>query len=561
MAVITKQQRLEHFSRAFDAFSPYLTRLNDDGKMNLKQNLMVSVGNFSDRVNNLNSALGENKFRDAMEVIGQVAGERLEKEGVQNFSNDLGGLHATNISSLILYSQYQSYTLSYVFDTYGMDQEKTIYNFQQLATKNQNGIFGADDIMYDPRYSTHPMAGMTGADNSQFTQLVTGATLPATIKFDKPIRINSVRLEVEDKQTKEWVVVGVDQPDGYQKGVMGMTRSAADSIEIDYNTGTLTVTNPKAFNNVSNIRATAWYDSTKDATQSNVPTFYSRNDTVTINSMPHQFSLEQNIEDIVHMNKTMAYNKPQGLASSYSKTTIAQLMNLYVKNIDRNIMRTLITPYLPFIAAINDDRAFNLTGWTTGGNANIFEARIDEMFGQIDVLMSGRNEGRTATAILVDSIGAINLMASRKFIKMGAGLSYSDGLIGTYNGIPIIRSRILDYYFSPAWKQDPYLNKANALNISEQLTQNLAVDPGNGEQVSIMFAVHKDPTNRVASGVWGDFIAPYATSGMLANNGTRVVHSILTEYACKLLLPNLAVPFAVKVSSVPDIGAPNIVVK
>ena len=555
-ATITTKDRLDHFSDSYDIAAQYFSTLNPEGKESVKKGLMTALNNFCDRLDTVEGLTGQS-FSDPYTSIGRhLVGALAKKDMLSNFSNDLGGIQSTNISALIIGSYYQSYGLSYISKLEGMTSPKTIYNIQQLAAFNDFGFFQKDDIVLDPRQSMYPAAQLTGSQVNVFTKETTANTLE-TINFNGPIRINSITMYVQDTTTEEWLPVGHDKADGYQKGKIYSKLSGAKSIAVDYLAGTITPDTPTAIDGINKIRFEATYDNTKDKDQSHVPTLYGRNEPIELNSMSHQFTIRQNLEDIVHMNKEYAYNKPMGVASNYAKNTLAQLMSFYTRSIDTNIMRTLVEPYLPYLSSVREENAFNLAGWTAAGNMNLFEGRMYELFAHLDVTMSNETDGRRPTCIVVDSVGATNLMTNRFFVKQGAGESSSDGFIGTLYGLPVIKSRVLDWYGQERYKNLPN-GSVNALNIYEKLKTNLSVDTSAGEAVSIGFVIHKSPDNKEAPVITGDYIVPWATSAVISNGGTIIEHSILCEYANKLMLPKLAIPIVMKVSSHPGFILPEI---
>lgn len=559
--MITTQQRLNQFSNAFDTAAKFrcFSNLNNEGLASTKNAMMKALNNWCDRLSVLETFSGSNKFADPFSMIGGQVAEAAAKQGMGvNFSNDLGGVNSTNISTLILGSYYQSYAMSYIAKLEGMTSPKTVYPIQQLRAYNDFGVYHKDDIVFDPRISPYPAAQLTGAQIANHVKDITGATLQ-DVDFAIPIRINSVKMEIKETGKDEYIPVGFDRPDGYQKGKLYTTVGGATSISIDYAKGKIKVKGATALNNVDAIRFTASYDSTKDDTQAYVPTLYSGNEMLELNSMAHQFTLRQNLEDIVHMNKEYAYNKPIGVASSYAQNTVAQLMNFYVRSLDTNIMRTLVEPYLPYITSITDDQTFNLAGWTSAGNMNLFEGRMQELFAHLDTTMANNTDGRRPTAIIIDSVGAVNLMTNRHFKRQGAGMSSSDGFVGTLYNVPIIKSRVLDWYTKEEYKTLPN-GTANPYNIYDKLKANLSFDTAAGEAVSVGFVVHKDPSNKEAAVIVGDYIVPYCTSSMPSNGATIVEHSILCEYATKLMLDKLAIPIVIKVSSHPSFKTPDIAI-
>lgn len=560
--MITTKDRLEQFSNTFNAAAKLgaFRNLNAEGLESTKNAMMVALDNWCNRLDMVNNFSGGKTFADPFAVMGAGIANQLAKSGqTENFSNDLGGLAATNISTLILGSYYQSYAMSYIAKLEGMPDQKTVYNIQQLRALNSFGQYQKDDIVLDPRSSVDPAGQIMGAQINEHIQsgdsvrtlVDDNSTLKTEVNFGIPIRIGTVHMFIQEKDKTEWMPVGYDRPDGYNNGNIYTRLNAAKDMKINYREGKITIDTPVALNNVKDIKFTAVYDSTKDITQSQVPTLYSGNDHIEIEAMAHQFKLQQNLEDIVKMNKIYSVHKPAGLASSYAQNTVAELMGLYIRSLDANIMKTLILPYLPHFASVKDDEAFDLSGWTTGGDVNLLEARMYELFAHLDTTMSNETE-RRPTCIVVDSVGAVNLMTNRFFKRQGAGLSSSDGYIGTLYDLPVIKSRTLDLY-----SQERYKN-VNPMNIYDQLKANLGIDTSAGEAVSIGFVCHKNPGNKEAPVIVGDHIAPWCTSSMPSVGGTVVEHSILCEYGVKLMLPKLAMPLVCKVSAHPKYRAPEI---
>lgn len=546
--LIRTQDRLEQFSNTFNAAAACncFSNLDSEGLESTKGAMMTALDNWCQRVDLVKN------FSDPFALMSENVYGHLAKQGrAQDFSNDLGGIASTNISTLILGSYYQSYAMSYIAKLEGMTDQKTIYNIQQLKAANDFGIYHKDDIVLDPRTSMNPMGQVMGSQINTKSKEITGATVTDQ-DFGVPIRIGTVDMFIQETGKDTWVKVGFDRPDGYSKGKLFSKVNAGD-ISIDYRTGKITVAEAQALTNVAKIKFEAAYDSTWDKTQSQVPTLYSGNDSIELNAMGHQFKLEQNLEDIVHMNKVYAYNKPAGVASSYAQNTVAQLMSFYVRSLDTNIMRTLVMPYIPYLRTVKENEAFNLAGWTAAGNMNLFEGRMFELFAHLDQTMANETDGRRPTCIVVDTVGAVNLMTNRFFKRQGAGVFSSDGYVGTLYGLPVIKSRVLDTVSS-----DKY--KGYELNISDDLKKNLSIDTAAGEAASIGFVCHKNPGNKEASIIVGDYIVPWCTSSMPSVGGTVVEHSILCEYAVKLMLPRLAIPIVCKVSAHPNFRVPEITV-
>lgn len=558
--MIRTRDRLQQFSNVFDAAAQLgaFNTLNAQGKDSTKQAMMTALNNWCDRLDVVENFSGAHKFADPFTMIGGNVVGTLAKKGVpQNFSNDIGGVASTNISTLILSSYYQSYGLSYIAKLEGMTDPKTIYTFQQFRAANDFGVYEAGDLVTDPRMSPDPMLQVTGNGISMHTKEITGASVGASVEFNMPIRIGTVDMYIQETGKTEWIKVGFDKPDGYNKGKIFSRINAAESMDIDYTKGKITVTGAATLNNVEKIKFEAAYDSTKDSTQAYTPTLYSTLDNIELNAMQYQFTLEQNLEDIIHMNKMYAYNKPGGVASSYAQNTISKLTEIYVRNLDTNIMTTLATPYLPHMASLKENQVFDLTGWTAGGDMNLFEGRMYEMFAHLDITMANQANSARPTCLVVDSVGAITLMTNRAFKRQGAGVSTSDGFVGTLYGLPIIKSRVLDTFSQERYKTTKK-GTTNPLNIYDQLKDNLAVDPTSGDAVSIGFACHRDPGNKDASVIVGNHIVPWCTASMPSHNGAVIRHSIMTEYATKLMVSQYAMPFVMKVSAHPFYNAPDV---
>ena len=558
--VISTEQRLANFSKKFDAACQgnMFSSLNSEGLQNVKTEYLKTLKNFSERVTLGNSLMGGNSyFRDPYELIGENVSNVLDLVGKPyNFSNNLGGVESQNISNLMLQAQYQSYGLGYIFNIYGMDHPKTLFNFQSLKAENAFGIFKENATLIDQRYSSHPMAQLTGTAVNEYVQEVNANTLEATTSFGFPIRIKSITLEGYDDDAGKWVLMGYDVQSNNHSGVVAQKVSVAAKIEVNYDSGEISVDTPAAVNGVSKYRWKVWKDLTRQA-DGQAPTVYASNDNIELEARPHFFSIRQNLEDIVRMNKEYQINKPNGIASSYAKTAISQLMSLYIKGIDVDIMNALVRPFIPTILENTPDTTFNLSNWQNSGNTNLLETRMAQMFSTIEAYMSGVADGRRPTSIITDSNGAVTLMSNRYFQRAGAGFSYSDGLVGTLYGINIIRSRFLDYLFSPTWEYDG--EELNTYNMSSDLIN--AVSPDANEQISVMFAVHKDASNKTAPGVLGSYIPPYATNGMLDRGGMNIVHTIETEYTSALVLPQLVAPFVVRTSGSLNYAGHNVTVK
>jgi len=86
-----------------------------------------------------------------------------------------------------------------------------------------------------------------------------------------------------------------------------------------------------------------------------------------------------------------------------------------------------------------------------------------------------------------------------------------DSLIGTYNGIPVVRHHALDGAF------DVYDNQGKAT-----------------ERYGVVFAVYKAPSGAIAPTIFGEYLPPYsAVPALNFDNAAQYSQELLSMSACK----------------------------
>jgi len=424
-----------------------------------------------------------------------------------NFSaSDLESVSDVEVIDIAIASTLMSHGLTYFAMERPMNAATQSINFQGLKAVNSAGGFTAGQTVLDPRTGL-PTSINLGRDGATVTTGdIAGNALAASYDLAAPVVLGTTKIYfTPDGGSQVLVAKGsgvrvVESGVEYEYMVYEKTAILADGVRVNLATGVVT--------GLSDITAgmtaadTVVINSVVDriAESDGAHTLKLRpfNDTVELESSENRVILNSSVETTAYMNKIYRQNARYGVAVDFGKRAIDQVVSLYTYFIDVLVMKTLyeLAVTKSSLGTI-DVSGFDYDAYKTSKN--------DVLSNGVRALTSTilTNTGNPATALAVDTVAANVLATDSDNMKLVPAFDeVRDGLIGSYNGVPVIRNS--------------YLNgKATT---------------GNG----LIMAAHKSKYANAAPVAFGEYLPPYSTiPAVNPNNPGELSQALFSQTACK----------------------------
>jgi hypothetical protein len=277
---------------------------------------------------------------------------------------------------------------------------------------------------------------------------------------------------------------------------------AIDTV-VDYKNGKITF---KKLPAGIEVKASANIDSTSDETGKTILTVTPDYKNVILTAKPQQMLFKDNNLKNAYLNKLNIKLAGTNAQIDYGQVAVGKLISIYVHYVNRLVVNATIE--CGHITTMEENKAgikqvtCDISGYNGFGAAGSF---ADTKYDYIKSFIIALNQrclditGKGMTAILTGSRGTNILASTPDFVK-SADYQELNAMVGTYDGIPVIRHQ--------------------NVNI---------VEPSDGKSAFI-YGVFKDPSGSAAGVAFGEFL-PVRVSDAVANyNNPEQVCRSLTSY-------------------------------
>lgn len=207
---------------------------------------------------------------------------------------------------------------------------------------------------------------------------------------------------------------------------------------VNYTLGTVTISSGLATGDV--ITAVAVQDVGADTSGTNILKVRSAHTATQLNSLPKMFIFEENEAANMYMNKIMAVAARAGGITDYRALHFGRLTNMYIEDINRDLIRNLVTLGAGVTAV-----TLNLSTYTTG---NSFALTKDDVISKFFIDLRSDLLSRTgvpATVCVTGTQGASLLQSvPGKWVAAPDFFTILNGFVGTFDGLPVYRHNLLD---------------------------------------------------------------------------------------------------------------------
>lgn len=471
-----------------DAKASLMTGINEEGFMHRADRIRQSASNFY-----FSAAPG------IFEPVSAMFKSFSETPGLPDVDN-VAGVDLVDINIMAT----QQSVMGYLSAERSMDKPTDIAWYQKLVAMNDAGGFNKGEDVLNP-YSPLPTKINLGAVVTSKTVAV-NADGDVEIQLDaKPIVKKQVTIVAKDA-SGEVVATGSDlKGDGV---IYWDNGTACDSATVNYDTGKITLTSVVS-TVAASLAATGNIERTSQKDGANTLKVKPKTETTVLTAKPNRIIMENSFEENMFINK-QAYNLSNvGVSLDFGKRAINQLLRSFVNYLDV----TSVTKTAEVMIGQTPSDELDYTDYLISTSEASTKNDIVNQY----VLKLNNNlqtkSGKGPTAYLVDSEAAIILGNNPMYFQPNdAFIQNLDGLIGTYNKIPVIRHHALNGIFDTAEVKYGFLG-----------------------------ALYKDPAGATAPTIYGEFLPPYSIQPALNyENPSQFSNGLFSQSVTEKLVPELA---------------------
>lgn len=464
--------------------------------------------------------LFSHKKENAASTVRRFSSEVYNYRGVTNSYQN--GMMATDIIDITLSSTIHSLWQWFCVER-NVDTQTTNFTYSQLIANNSVSGFSPGDPVISP--ITAPPLNLYAGDSVDISVNKTLANNDYIVNLGGPVMPGSIKgyLTADIGEGKEVIV---DTSNGY---LFGKGRVA----NVNYKTGVITFANgsEQTYNAALTFKAIA--DRVHDKTGDRVLKMGKEMITKPVAAVTCQLILQGNAFDNINYNKMVhritqssegqisAFTDPYEM--SLQQLTIADIANKNNMAIEKLVEATRHAPQL-----VLDWSTMSLTGYS--GTYQMF-VKMQMLKVRGDMAL---RTGKEVTCWMVDMKASYAIGAMEGFVANGYDIGNGrDGLIGTLDGIPVVRAAGLDGKSRVA--------DAVAINNSNWN------DKDKPELYGLIIGVHKDPSGLIAPCAFGEYLPPYTT--ILAGNYDQPLmmsSTLFSSIAVDTLAPELVCSIALK---------------
>jgi hypothetical protein len=333
---------------------------------------------------------------------------------------------------------------------------------------------------------------------------------PKDLVFYFGVSLMPESLDVQLVANSSVVANGIDH-----NGKVFFTGTASVVGEVDYNAGTATFKDvPAGYSIVvkGNI------DTTSDTTGNSILTVAASYKNVILIAKPQQMIFKDNSLKNAYLNKLNIQVAGTGLQMDYGEMAVSKLISIYIHYVNRMVVADTIRAGLQTYAAegvanaVTRDISAYLgtaagTGFADTKNDYLKNFVIDLNQRSLDTT------GKGITAILTGSRGSNLLAGTNNFVK-GAQFDELNAMIGTFDGIPVIRHQLID-------QAEP--KEADGTH-----------------KYAYFFGLYKDPSGSAAPVAFGEFLPVRLTDPVANyNNPEQIARSLSSYCGTAIVVPGL----------------------
>jgi len=506
------QERLRKTGKKLDYYKP---RFIVPGQREGEAVDIHTVGRILQSVNNM---MFSTEYIDPIEGAYQQFSDFCTKEGIdyQQFAesgvgysdvSNLPGRSTEDISIIMAITSLEAYLVA----SRAMTQPEDSISYQDIIAMNDAGGVHSGDVIngaFNPPNLDLELA-LEGVEMSN-AAAISGSEV---FNFGGPIVAGGVLVNFAASTGN------ISGRDYNRDGILQWSHddpsaantTAAPVIAINYGTGVITVNGNIP---ADKIHIIATRDSNADGNGSGIVRIKPEFPTTLLQATPRNIILESSISAEAYRNKMLASAISAGMTVNMAEESFRLVMNSYLAYLNRVFAQLNVSA--AELAKLDQPGGNYVEGDISGYSiGNSFSNTKDDILDDFIIRMATQlqlNCGSGPTAILVGPMGAAKLGNNkRSFVPSPSFYQDIDSLAGTYNGIPVIRHRIVE----------------------------------KGTKVGTGFVpvsmIHKDPQGRAAPAFFGEYLSPSSsTAAVNFLNPTQYSKSLFSFIGTKIVVPRLA---------------------
>lgn len=484
---------------------------NEQGYQYTASRILTSMENFLD--------LGSNsKF-----LINEAIANGIQKNfsmQKKNFSaSDMAAVMDVDVADISIGATVASHGITYIAMERAMDAVGVNVSFQGLKAINSAAGFSTGEKVIDPRTAIPPRIDVSRNGARNTTNVVgPAADQPITVPLSpagpvvkgetKVFAVLTANINTDKPRLIAFATGKSDSVEGNIETLVLTTGGFIDGATINLVTGEFQATSVTALGDYT-IIIDRCFDRIAEQDGANTLKLKPFIDSKEIVATENRIILQVSVEVQAQMNKILRKNANYGIDVDYGKRAIDQIVMLYTYFLDLAVVRELWNgaKNLPITATVDlSEFGEDFKGFSGTKNDRI------SLFTRTLVSDFLNRTGSPVTALVVDEIGALMYASDSENFKIDpAFVQRRDGLIGTYQEIPVVRNAFLDGKGSKA---------------------------GNG----VVLGVHKSADGAAGPVALGDYLPPYSTLPALNhNNPGELSQALFSQNAVKCVVPEFII--------------------